>query len=67
MIYDDYFFRTIHALVLFVKIQSSINSYRFERQIGSKLVLPPCLSTVLTSAKDVAVRETFLTFLFFDQ
>ncbi|CAF3755275.1 unnamed protein product [Rotaria magnacalcarata] len=54
MIYDDYCVGIIHLLVLFFKIEARINSYRFERQIGSTIVLPPCILTASSSVDDVA-------------
>ncbi|CAF3904359.1 unnamed protein product [Rotaria sp. Silwood2] len=53
MIYNDYIFNIIHFFILFIKIEATIKSYRFEQQIGSTVVLPPCFPTVSSSIDDV--------------
>jgi hypothetical protein len=62
MIYDVYFFYIIHLLILFIQINGSIKSYKFEQQLGSTIILPPCLSTLSSSADDVTVRKIFNSF-----
>ncbi|CAF1075031.1 unnamed protein product [Rotaria sordida] len=54
MIYDDYVFGIIHFFILLIKIEAIIKRYRFECQIGSTIVLPPCFPTVSSSINDIA-------------
>jgi hypothetical protein len=57
MIYNDYLFYIIHIFILFIKIDGSIKSYKFEQQIGSMIILPPCLSTLSSFTENVTVRK----------
>jgi len=58
--YNDYFFYIINFFILFIKINGLIKNYKFEQQLGSTIVLPPCLLTQSSSNDNVTVRKSLL-------
>jgi len=63
MIYNDYYFDIIQFFVLFIQINGSIKTHRLESELGSTIVLPPCLSTRSSSIDDITVRICLTLFL----
>lgn len=65
MMYDNrYSVDTIYFFILFIKTVATMNSYRFERQIGSTITFQPCIATVSSSIDDTAVNS-FQILMFF--